>query len=474
MKPVLQDKKMQVICDPGSDIEEEDNNFGKVQGNLTTGFTPYPNAPSGVRLRCYRPKHLNELSFSLHDVSEISPKSTSAHVYEVIFVLWLQSWIESSKTTDSLFTGVFDLFLENINFILPLCLKSIVLRCKAFKDSIELVPSIVLDTKHMRVLEPLCEGIAQGFMKPEINRKNTKVDADISLVHALFRISVLIDFFIGLFAIIHPSQVSWLIFKFIKSLQDYEDNVLSKKYAHTSDDSIQSFWQLRRSRQIRLLVVEKLSSMPRFIALNYPLKYSAWRENHTSQPFSWTNQRKGKDEMLHDYGDTIPIFPDGIERLPETHWLAELLANECFYICSQCCEAVVNEALSHVNASEPTIRKHSSIRQRIPLTKSHLISYQSTAYHAITVAYELILRAHATDTRFQEEDSRTRIAGIFVTSVIENSVAQGVQWLAKLDPMHKVRVLWLLCVLYILQEAPESSLRVQMRSLCTPQKVSSL
>ena len=77
-----------------------------------------------------------------------------------------------------------------MNFILPLCLKSIVLRCKAFKDIIELVLSIVLDAKDMRVLEPLCEVIAQWFMKPVNNRENTKSNEDMSLVNALFRMNV--------------------------------------------------------------------------------------------------------------------------------------------------------------------------------------------------------------------------------------------------------------------------------------------
>ena len=80
---------------------------------------------------------------------------------------------------------------------------------------------------------------------------------------------------------------------------------------------------------------------------------------------------------------------------------SQVASQRIIYIYSQCCEAVDNETLLYINASEPTIQKYSSIRERIPLTKAHLISYQSTTYHVITFAYKLIQRANATDPRFR-------------------------------------------------------------------------
>ena len=52
------------------------------------------------------------------------------------------------------------------------------------------------------------------------------------------------------------------------------------------------------------------------------------------------------------------------------------------------------------------------MRQRIPLTEGQMLHHQSISYHAITIAYELLLRKQATDLRFQSEEALSRIAGI--------------------------------------------------------------
>jgi hypothetical protein len=42
----------------------------------------------------------------------------------------------------------------------------------------------------------------------------------------------------------------------------------------------------------------------------------------------------------------------------------------------------------------------------------------------------------------------------------------AVYCLSKLDPNNKVRLTWLCCLIYVLQEAPEVLLRKHMLSLC--------
>jgi len=105
------------------------------------------------------------------------------------------------------------------------------------------------------------------------------------------------------------------------------------------------------------------------------------------------------------------------------------------------------------------------MRQRIPIPKEDMAYHHSIGYHSISIVYDLLLRIHAIDSRYQSEEARGRIAGTFVQPVLENAV-QGVQWLSKIDPGHKIRNIWLLCILYVLQEAPEIALRKQMHDMC--------
>jgi hypothetical protein len=61
---------------------------------------------------------------------------------------------------------------------------------------------------------------------------------------------------------------------------------------------------------------------------------------------------------------------------------------------------------------------------------------------------------------------------MYVDPVLENSVL-GLSVLAGLEPDQKIRTKWMLCLMYVLQEAPELLLRDKLRSFCK-QEVSSI
>ena len=111
-----------------------------------------------------------------------------------------------------------------------------------------------------------------------------------------------------------------------------------------------------------------------------------------------------------------------IECLPKSNWLAELLSNECFIICSQSCKVIVNGTMSYVTKSSTSSKKKSAMRQQIAISKQDMAHYQSIGYHSISIAYELVLRMHATDYHYQSDKARGRITGIFVSPIIENTV----------------------------------------------------
>ena len=406
----------------------------------------------GARLRG---NHIqfDELSFSISAKSEsIRSNTKDPFVYELIWTAWLHySRLESKDKIDK--TQNHELFMKNINFVLPLCLKSLALRCLMRKKVPEVVPSILLDMNHMMILEPLVETIAKGFVNQVVKCENTVNQA---ISNALEKSNALIDFFTGLLALIHPSQVSWLIFRYLEALRLCEEG-----QEVSSETASRALVVIRVNRQLRLRAVEKLSSTPRFVALNFPYKFQSYKWEGSNVPCSWTNQVMDKEQGQNKLSGT----PDGLERLPETNWLAELLLNECFAICSQSCETIVNKTISQVK-SKTSSKKKSAIRQRITIPKEDMAHYHSIGYHSIFIVYDLVLRLHATDCRYQSEEAKGRIAGIFVSSVIENALQAG-QCLSKIDSESKIRSVWLLCVLYVLQEAPETALRQQMYTMCT-------
>jgi len=163
-----------------------------------------------------------------------------------------------------------------------------------------------------------------------------------------------------------------------------------------------------------------------------------------------------------------------VERLPPCGWLSDLLINEGLSICALSCEAVVAEAMAHIEAStidgkKTPSGKTSALKKRpgAALKRADLLMFQSLGIHAITTVYELVLRQHAIDRRFQTVSCRERVAGLFAVPILDRSISSS-RWLARLESTHKVRSIWLLSFLYILQEAPESLLRDYIRALCNP------
>jgi hypothetical protein len=164
-------------------------------------------------------------------------------------------------------------------------------------------------------------------------------------------------------------------------------------------------------------------------------------------------------------------YDDGGLRLPASGWLAELLLNEALSICSLSCQTIVNEATAQILQSQEAY--HESERttkgyRKKPVSvvkRDDLLVFQSYAMHAISLVYELILRRHAMDKRFQSESCRSRIAAMFARPILQNSVA-NVTWLARLESSNKVRSVWLLCCIYVLQEAPEVVIREFTHSCC--------
>ena len=86
-------------------------------------------------------------------------------------------------------------------------------------------------------------------------------------------------------------------------------------------------------------------------------------------------------------------------------------------------------------------------------------------------AYELLVKRHAMDSRFQTIDSNIRVAAMFVGPILDYSL-DAYPVLARMNANQQVRGIWLICLLYVLQEGPEVLVRDKLQSFCR-QKVSS-
>lgn len=374
----------------GSDDDNDDTFSTK------TKLAVLPNMASGAQLRGIAIRDPHEIHFSLSKTTEL--ENQKPYLYEILFALWLHCYSRARGADDiSEDSMVIDpqAFVRNMDFFLPLCLKSLVLRCSSKLERIDIVPSIVLDMQHMQILESLVSHIALSLVYKAV--EGSEGFSEKVIFGTLMDSDCILDFFVGLLAIAHPSQVSFLISTYLQKLRHCEDG---------------DFLTLRSCRQLRLRAVERLASLPRFAALNYPFRYQRDNQHRYSHTSSWTKQASASqsETKLSIPQSAMPLVLD--EKLPKRHWLAEMLLNECFEICLLSCEVIVSGSqVVNMKPNSPK-KKQSAMRQRIPLTEGQMLHHQSISYHAITIAYELLLRKQATDLRFQSEEALSRIAGI--------------------------------------------------------------
>jgi len=314
-----------------------------------------------------------------------------------------------------------------------------------------------LDDNHMQILVPLVETIALGLMREAMSGRSAIANSDQMLTKALSNSTCVLDFLIGLFSLLHPSQVATLLLAYFNILEECEDPTNKGRHAVESTDKS----HLRRSkcaRQIRLHAVERLAAMPTFSRLNFPLKFTGSYPRKKVSSSSWTNQRTSDNPEE----DGLQRDREKVERFPQAFWLSELLMNQCLSVCKSSCKMIIMEANKQAKATKLGRRREDS-----SLLRDDLLRIESLAFHSILCAYELLIKRQAMDSRFQTIASSTRVAALFTRAVLQQSV-DAVTLLARIDPNQKVRIIWLLCLLYILQEGPDAIIRGELRRFCNP------
>ena len=471
---------------PGSDVEEETGSC-----NVAANLEPILRDSDNLRAL--------SITIADSDSGNGSELSGISFIYEIIMALWLRSFLDQVENENSqddfedstgegspsikhsaLFVALsedsansasapFFLFHSQMDFLLPLCLKSFLLRCTSALPDSSPAGRIMLDRGHMQILVPFVEMLTHSLVGEALACSDSDGEPDLTLLRALSTAQLVLDFLVGLSSVLHAQHTAMLLHEHFRILRECEIPDQSASFVWNRD----TLRRVRCSRQLRLRSVERLACMPNFVAINYPLKYGDDTHNQTRQSTSWCTQSNGYEVEGHVTASICP-YPDGRDRLPESGWLASLLAGESLSMASLTCEAVVAEAMAHVESTSPRGRpskgsnvSSASERPGASLSRDDLLMLQSVSIHAITCVYELLLRRHAMDSRFQKEQARSRIAALFAPVILEKSL-RSTRWLARMEATHKARSTWLLCFIYIMQEAPESQLRDSIRSYCFP------
>lgn len=439
----------------------------------------------------------NILTFSIQggwpnqNGSSLLVSGGNCYLYESLIFCWVNAWsdykseaagandvplFESSTAANS---KLLDFFL-NMDILLPLCLKSLAVRyCIEVQASSDLLARAVLDPQHMTILKHFVQVLARCVMGQALTHSNSGDvlnEKNAALLRALASSELIVEWFEGLTAILHPEVMRSLIGGYFQTLNECET-------AHSKENpkgvlefqwNEENIHRVRSSRQLRLRAVEKLAVMPSFLALNFPNKFSdasQSADNSDSGISSWKvqygdiSQDGASQEQPHR---TDRHTSSGDDRRPKSGWLAQILADEALSVCALSCEAVVAEAMAQVELSnDKSHQKTDKKSQSFQLERRDLLMFQSLAIHAVTCFYELVLRRNAMDRRFQTNACRGRIAALYAECLLTQSL-KSVRWLARMESSHKVRSLWMLCLLYVLQEAPEVLLRNLVKSYCDP------
>ena len=406
--------------------------------------------------------------------------SSSPFMYEMISSLWVHSWtsfaaqlqgeahlrgscatvplwpyeVIQGTNNPSVEESIATSFTRNTSFFLPLMLKSLATRCSKRQMTFLVVPMTFLDDAHMQVFVPLVETIALGTIRDALSGSNSASNSSQMLSRSLATCQYSVDFLVGLFACLHPSQVSTLVDSFFSILEECE-HVGDVSPSSSDAEHKRKFRRVKCTRTIRLHAVEMLAAMPKFIALNYPPKYTGYCPKKIDTQCSWTNRNSANPL----YDSNFQTCLEKIDRYPQSFWLAGLLMDQCISVSLQCCKEIIAEARSQLNTS----RYGNKAANR--LAQEELLDLEALAFQAASCAHNILIKRHAMDSRFQTIESNTRVAAMFADQVLEKLVL-GVSVLSRLEPNQKVRTCWVLCLLYSLQEAPEVMLRDKLRSFC--------
>ncbi|KAL3923766.1 MAG: hypothetical protein SGILL_001458 [Bacillariaceae sp.] len=246
------------------------------------------------------------------------------YLYESILLLWLNSWIDYVKQigrphAENIFGAdaigddavPFASYFFHMDLLLPLVLKSMALRHGEFvKKAKDANARVVLDNIHVSILGSTMEMLAMGLMG-QATAELKNLGGDLTLAGAMSQCDLVVDFLIGLFALLHPAHMAILVRNFVKTLRACETGFeASQKNAHFEWNNA-SLHRAKCSRQLRLRLIEKLAVVNNFVALNFPPRFDNTLQPPQARSYTWTMQGDNEEcsnEDLHTEETTL--IPD--------------------------------------------------------------------------------------------------------------------------------------------------------------------
>lgn len=422
------------------------------------------------------------------------PSGLCDYVYESIIIMWLRAWLDhvelslrerSSNSADQAATfpippydfapnnsRVIFRFYFHMDLLLPLCLKSFIFRYNSHVSPLfPPATKVVLDHNHMLVLEPFVELLARGLVGQVLSGLGSIESREESLQRALKSSEKILDFLVGLVSFLHAEHSRALLSKFLHTLRNCETEHLGSDISdinfHWDEESLH---RVRCCRELRIRTLETLLVLPAFVNLNYPLKFSGQAEYSKSSRASFFQQYQETDVNRSWSASNSIIYKDGFDRLPKSGWLADLLIGEGLSVSALSSEAIVAEAMAQLEVNRTESTESLSLRKRpgAALSRDDLLMFQSLGLQAINAVYDLGLRRHALDRRYQSDSARERTAALFTNTILDRCLS-SVRWLTRMESTQKIRSLWLLSFIFVLQEAPDAMLRHYIRCCCDPQ-----
>ena len=142
-------------------------------------------------------------------------------------------------------------FYAHMDIVLPLCLKSIVLRCSNVANPSKIAfAKVVFDDGHMAVFEPFVEMASRALMGEALSGANT-LDRSNSLLRAMYSADTVLDFLVGLAAVVHPAQFRVLLARYFTTLRDCET-----EHLETIDGDVAFAWTDERLHRVSLQLMK--------------------------------------------------------------------------------------------------------------------------------------------------------------------------------------------------------------------------
>ena len=316
-----------MLFSPGSDIEEE--GAADAGDTLSLSGSAYYTSEGTFR----SPFNCQVLRFSVsgdrNSDNRYLPIGRGDFVYESLLVLWLRAWMSESDNMPNLDIGAkseakhAQMFFDHLDVLIPLCLKSIVLRYDAAaKNPQSRISRVIVDQGHMNVLIAFVEMLGLFVMNQASGGLDPSDSSEAGLEGALLNVEYISDFLVGLCAVFHPAQIDVLLNKLFEVLRKCDGE--SEQTQDGFDWSVETLRRAKCSRKLRLRVIERLAVVPNFVALNYPRRVLSEKIAGRKTQTTWTNQYS--DSTANEPAPSGDLLNSGDDLLPKSGWLAELLA----------------------------------------------------------------------------------------------------------------------------------------------------